>query len=87
VTLYDARHRLVDGHVLRHKLGSRDEWHLAPDGSLPIYLQHDDPGAARESNWLPAPAEEFTVTMRLHWPRENALDSDWIPPPITPVLS
>jgi hypothetical protein len=85
VTMYDERQRLVEGYVPRHKLGSRDEWHLASDGSLPIYIQHDHPGASRESNWLPAPAGEFTVIMRLHWPRENALDGEWIPPPITPA--
>ena len=85
VTMYDARQRLIDGPVVRHKLGSRDEWRLAPDGSLPIYLQHESPGAVRETNWLPAPAGAFAVTTRLHWPRPEALDADWIPPPITPI--
>jgi hypothetical protein len=85
VTICDARRQLVEGEVLRHKLGSRDGWTLASDGSLPIYLQRQPPGAANASNWLPAPADAFTLTMRLHWPRKEALDGDWTPPPITPV--
>jgi len=75
--------------VLRHKLGSRNGWALAADGSLPIYLHHESPGAYTASNWLsnwlPAPAYAFTVTMRLHWPRLDALDGNWIPPSITPL--
>jgi hypothetical protein len=89
VTMYDATLQLVDGPVLRHKLGSRDAWTLAADGSLPIYLHHESSGGYTASNWLsnwlPAPAYAFTVTMRLHWPRPNALDGNWIPPPITPL--
>jgi hypothetical protein len=85
VTIYDARQQLVEGPVLRHKLGNRDGWSLASDGSLPIYLQHWSPGANKASNWLPAPAGAFTLTMRLHWPRKEVLEGDWTPPPITPL--
>lgn len=85
VTMYDARQRLVEGPVARHKLGSRDRWTLASDGALFVHLQHESPGADQTSNWLPAPAGPFTLTMRLLWPCENALDGNWIPPPIRAV--
>jgi hypothetical protein len=85
VTMYDARQRLVEGPLVRHKLGSRDGWRLASDGALFVHLQHESPGADKVSNWLPAPAGPFTLTMRLHWPCENALDGAWVPPPIRPA--
>jgi hypothetical protein len=85
VTMYDAQRQLVKGPVLRHKLGSRDAWTRASDDSLCIYLQRESPGATRASNWLPAPADAFTLTMRLHWPCKEVLDGEWTPPPITPI--
>jgi hypothetical protein len=84
VTMYDARQRLVEG-TARHKIGSRDRWTLASDGALVIQLQRGSPGADKASNWLPAPAGPFMLTMRLHWPCENALDGAWVPPAIRPV--
>jgi hypothetical protein len=85
VTMYDARRQLVEGPAPRHKLGSRDGWTLAADESLSIYLQRQSPGADKASNWLPAPAGAFTLTMRLHWPGKEVLDGEWTPPPITPI--
>lgn len=51
-----------------------------PDGSLDIHVQHDSPGAGRESHRLPAPAAKFNVFLRLYWPQQPALTGDWIPP-------
>jgi len=53
-----------------------------PDGGITFYIQHDSPGAAEESNWLPAPDGPFTLFMRLYWPKEAALDGSWRKPPI-----
>jgi hypothetical protein len=33
-------------------------------GSLTIYVQTDSSGADKESNWLPAPADAFSVDDR-----------------------
>ncbi len=52
------------------------------DGSLDIYIQNESPGQDKESNWLPAPNDRFSVTMRLYWPKEEALKDDWYPAPI-----
>jgi hypothetical protein len=67
----------------RFALGDRDELAFNPDGSLDLYLQHDHPGPARASNWLPAPRGPLGVTMRLYAPAAAALDGRWTPPPIT----
>lgn len=55
------------------------------DGGLTLFIQHDSPGKARESNWLPAPAGPFAMAMRLYWPEEAALDGTWTAPPLTKV--
>jgi hypothetical protein len=54
-----------------------------PDGGITLYLQHDTPGADKEANWLPAPAGPFWTTLRLYWPRPEALDGRWQQPPLT----
>jgi hypothetical protein len=48
------------------------------DGSLTLYIQKDSPGAAMESNWLPAPDGPMFVVMRLYWPKTE-------PPSIMPL--
>lgn len=55
------------------------------DSGLTLYVQHQSPGRARESNWLPAPAGPFAMVMRLYWPQESALDGTWTAPPLTVV--
>ena len=52
------------------------------DGSLTIYVQHDSPGKAKESKWLPAPEGPIYMVMRLYWPKQAALDGTWKPPSI-----
>lgn len=54
----------------------------AEDGSLTVYLQHESPGADKESNWLPAPDGPFSLQARLYWPKPEALDPLYAPPPV-----
>jgi hypothetical protein len=56
-----------------------------PDGSLTIYVQKGSPGKDKESNWLPAPDGAFYMVMRLYWPKNEALEGKWSPPPVMPV--
>jgi hypothetical protein len=53
-----------------------------PDGSLDLYVQNASPGVGKESNWLPAPAGPFNLTMRLYAPKSDALTGKWNPPVI-----
>jgi hypothetical protein len=64
-------------------LGDRDGLALDSDGSLPIHIQHDRPARARRSNWLPAPAGDFTLVLHLYWAREEVLARRWTPPAVT----
>jgi len=48
-----------------------------PDGGITLYIQKDSPGAAKESNWLPAPNSPFAAFLRIYWPKPEALDGTW----------
>jgi hypothetical protein len=50
------------------------------DGGLTLYVQHNSPGAERESNWLPAPNGPFLAVLRLYWPKQDAIDGTWTAP-------
>jgi hypothetical protein len=83
VTMYDADGFQVANPINRFAIGDRDALKYNPDGSLDLYIQHQSPGAERESNWLPAPASgQLGVTMRLYAPKPQAIDGRWNPPPI-----
>jgi hypothetical protein len=85
VTMYDDEGFQVANAINRFAIGDRDDLTYNADGSLDLYLQHDSPGAERESNWLPAPRGPLGVTMRLYAPAPEALDDRWSPPPIRRV--
>ncbi|MBP7937771.1 MAG: DUF1254 domain-containing protein [Phycisphaerae bacterium] len=55
------------------------------DGGLTLYIQHESPGAEKESNWLPAPNGPFVAFLRLYWPKKEALNGTWEQPPMQPV--
>ena len=55
------------------------------DGGLTLYVQHEPLDAEKESNWLPAPAGDFFLVMRLYWPKEAALNGTWKQPPLRRV--
>ncbi len=50
------------------------------DGGITLYIQHESPGPALESNWLPAPQGPFLTALRLYWPASPALDGQWKAP-------
>lgn len=83
VTMYDAHGFQVANPIDRFAISSWMPLKKNADGSLDIYIQHENPGADKESNWLPGPASgELGVTMRLYAPAPNALNGDWVPPAI-----
>ena len=85
ITMYDAEGFAVTNPIDRYAIGDRDPLHYNVDGSLDIYIQHESPGAGRESNWLPSPKGPLGVTMRIYAPRAEALDGRWAPPPVQAV--
>jgi hypothetical protein len=85
VTMYDAEGFQAANPIDRFAIGDRDRLTYNADGSLDLYLQHDSPGADKESNWLPVPRGPLGVTMRLYAPKAPVLDGRWVPPPIKRV--
>jgi hypothetical protein len=82
VTMYDADGFQAANPINRFAIGDRDALSYNHDGSLDLYLQHEDPGPDKQSNWLPAPRGPLGVTMRLYAPQPVVLHGHWAPPPI-----
>jgi hypothetical protein len=82
ITMYDAEGFQVANELDRFAIGDRDPLTFNADGSLDIWLQHDNPGPERTSNWLPAPGGPLGVTMRLYAPDREILDGTWTPPAV-----
>jgi hypothetical protein len=55
------------------------------DGSLDIYIQKDNPGKEKESNWLPAYDGPFSLQGRMYWPKPKALNPLYVPPAVQRV--
>jgi hypothetical protein len=85
VTLYDEDGFPYPNDLNRNAIGDRDALKFNADGSLDLYVQHTSPGAEKESNWLPAPATAFNLTMRVYSPKAEVLDGRWVPPAINRV--
>ena len=79
--MYNERGFLIDNPINRYALGDRDPMEFNADGSLDILIQHEKPDT-KSSNWLPAPADAFAVTLRPYLPKADFLNGTWKLPPI-----
>lgn len=87
LTLYDLPSSLLYANPLNRYLINSPmlpKLKRDPDGGLRLHIQHESPGAERESNWLPAPAGPFWAVLRLYWPKATALSGKWKQPPLVP---
>jgi hypothetical protein len=82
VTNYDMQGFTVPTPTDRYTLGDRSNLKTNADGLLDIYIQNESPGADKESNWLPAPAQPFSLHARLYSPRAAAIDGTWAMPAV-----
>ncbi|PXX60441.1 hypothetical protein DFR70_110283 [Nocardia tenerifensis] len=87
LTAYDADSYLMPNPAGIYAIGHQTPVVPNPDGSVDLAIQHDDPGPAVPlGNWLPIPASgQFSLTMRLYAPKDEAIQGHWQPPPLTPV--
>lgn len=76
LTMYGADYFFVKNPINRYTIGDRSEFEYNDNGSLDIYIQHKAPDR-KESNWLPAPDGDFSLTLRLYWPTQKILDGTW----------
>ncbi|MCD9088133.1 DUF1254 domain-containing protein [Stenotrophomonas sp. SY1] len=84
LTLYNKHHLFEPNPINRFGVGTKNK-DLKPndDGSLTLYIQHASPGPDRASNWLPAPADEFSLYIRAYWPDAAIIERTWSPPAVT----
>ena len=91
LTMYDGSNNYtVPNQLNRYFLGSDTPMKTNKDGSLTIYIQKDNPGADKESNWLPAPAGPFYLIPRAYAPGPAMVESlsnakAYTPPPVVEV--
>ena len=86
LTMYDAEGFQVANSLNRFAIGDRDDLKYNADGSLDLYIQHESPGADKESNWLPSPKSgRLGMTMRLYAPKAQVIDGRWNPPVVKRV--
>jgi hypothetical protein len=85
ITMYDKpKQLLVANPINRYLINSPMLSGLKANdkGEIVIYLRHETPGTDLESNWLPAPDDDFYVVMRLYLPKPEAVGGRWKPPAI-----
>jgi hypothetical protein len=76
MALYGPDMLFVENDVGRYSIGSTtDGLTKNPDGSLTLVIQRERPTDA--SNWLPAPAGSFNLTMRFYGPQTPVLDGSY----------
>jgi hypothetical protein len=88
LTMYDAGYFFVENALNRYTLSGRNSFNTNADGSVDLYLQHDNPGPDKEANWLPAPEDRFILMLRLYWPKDSTpsiFDGTWVIPPVKPA--
>jgi hypothetical protein len=85
LTMYNAADKmLVANPIQRYKVGTDTEGlKKAADGSVTIAIQNEQPAATTDTNWLPAPAGDFYVILRMYQPTDAVLDGTWQLPQVT----
>jgi len=85
LSMYNEKILFAANPINRYCLGSLSDQPLLKnrDGSIDIYIQRDSPDSAKMPNWLPTPASgDFSLTLRLYWPKEEVLNKSWVPPAV-----
>jgi hypothetical protein len=81
MSMYDEKEFFIENDFKRYSIGSTtDGLKNNPDGSVTILIQHEKP--ADVSNWLPAPAGPFNLTMRFYGSQSPILDGSYRLPAI-----
>ena len=86
LTVYNPEHLFYPNALKRYALGTKNKsLKYNDDGSLTLYVGNQSPGKEKESNWLPAPAGNFSIWLRAYWPDNAILDGTWKPPVVQKI--
>ncbi len=76
----------VENDMKRYSIGSStDGLKYNKDGSVDIYIQNENPGKDKQSNWLPSPKGSFNLTMRLYGAESPILNGTYHLPGVQKV--
>lgn len=85
LTMYNSQFFFFANPLNRYSLSPRNPLKYNPDGSLDLYIQNENPGKDKESNWLPAPKGHFNLMLRFYWPEKALINGSWKPPAIKKI--
>ena len=91
ITMYDKAFYFYPNSLDKVTVSPRNNLRYNADGSLDLYFSHVKPAGVAQANWLPAPAGDFVLALRMYWPTAtppSILPPDnpsWLPPPLNPV--
>lgn len=76
LTMYKLPEQLlIENEINRYVISSATKGlKYNDDGSLDVYIQKENPGKERESNWLPAYDGKFSLQTRIYWPEPKSLN-------------
>jgi hypothetical protein len=84
LTMGDAGNHFVANPINRYSVSDRSDLTPNTDGSVDITIQNAAP-PGHESNWLPAPAGNFILWLRVYLPGAAILNGEYTVPPIVEV--
>ena len=84
LTMGDGKNRFVVNPINRFSVSDRTNLAQNADGSIDIHIQKAVP-AGHESNWLPAPAGDFILWLRVYMPGQAVLNGEYKVPPVIKV--
>ncbi len=83
LTMYTKEHFFYPNPLKRYSLGTKNKGlQKNANGTVTLYAGNKNPGAEKESNWLPAPPEDFSLYLRAYWGDDGIVNGTWIPPVI-----
>jgi hypothetical protein len=88
LTMYDGKTQfLVANPMKRYLLNSTmlKSYKYGGDGSLTLYVSHNNPGPGMQANWLPAPDGPFYCVFRVYLPGDAVVNGAWKKPLLQPV--
>ncbi len=84
LTMGDGHNQYVPNPLNRYHVGNQASLVPDADGSVDVLLQSTAP-VGREANWLPAPAGDFILWLRVYLPGAAILDGTYTVPAVVKV--
>lgn len=81
LTMGDRGNHSVPNPLDRYNVGDRSGLVPNDNGSVDVYIQTQAP-VGHESNWLPAPAGDFILWLRVYIPAQAIVDRTWVLPAV-----